>query len=42
MNRKKEELIDSIFKKLKSYETKGIKITKKDIEAFFYFLINKN
>ena len=41
MNKKKEELVDSIFKKLKSYETKGINITKKDVEAFFSFLINK-
>ena len=42
MNKKDEQLINSIYEKLKIFKKDGLKITKKEVEDFFYLLINKN
>tara|TARA_B100000212_G_C27076400_1_gene406195 strand:- start:434 stop:562 length:129 start_codon:yes stop_codon:yes gene_type:complete len=42
MTKKDEELINSIFYKLKSHENKGIKINKQQVEEFYYLLIKNN
>ena len=42
MKRKDEQLINSLYEKLKTFKKEGIRITKKDVEDFFYLLIKKN
>ena len=42
MKKKDEQLINSLYKKLKNFDKKGLLITKKEVEDFFSLLINKN
>ena len=42
MKRNNDQLINSLYEKLKFFKKDGIKISKKDIEDFFYLLIKKN
>ena len=42
MKRKDDQLINSLYKKLKNFKNNGLKITKKEVEDFFYLLINNN
>jgi len=42
MKRKDDQLINSLYEKLKTFKKEGIRITKKDVEDFFYLLIKKN
>ena len=42
MKKKDDQLINSIYKKLKLFKKEGLIISKKDVEEFFYSLINKN
>ena len=42
MNIKDEQLINSVYEKLKNFKKEGLTITKKEVEDFFYFLIKKN
>ena len=42
MKKKDEQLINSLYEKLKFFQKDGLKITKKEVEDFFYLLINKN
>ena len=42
MKRKDDQLINSIYEKLKKFKKDGLSITKKEVEDFFYLLINKN
>ena len=37
-----EQLINSLYEKLKMFKKEGMMITKKEVEDFFYFMINKN
>tara|TARA_Y100001978_G_scaffold106659_1_gene95252 strand:- start:1185 stop:1319 length:135 start_codon:yes stop_codon:yes gene_type:complete len=40
--KKDDELINSIYEKLVIFKKEGLKITKKEVEDFFYLLINQN
>jgi len=42
MNKKDDLLIKALYEKLKIFKKEGMKITKKEVEDFFYSLINKN
>ena len=42
MNKRDNQLINSIYQKLKKFKKDGLTITKKEIEDYFYLLINKN
>ena len=42
MKKKDDQLINSLYVKLKNFKKEGIIITKKEVEDFFYLLINKN
>ena len=42
MKKKDDQLINSIYGKLRIFEKEGFTITKKEVEDFFYFLIKKN
>ena len=42
MKKKDEQLINSLYEKLKNFKKEGITITKKEVEDFFNFLIKKN
>tara|TARA_Y100000589_G_scaffold45217_1_gene38011 strand:- start:226 stop:354 length:129 start_codon:yes stop_codon:yes gene_type:complete len=42
MIKKEDQLINSLYKKLRSFKKEGLQITKKEIEDFFYLLIKKN
>ena len=42
MQEKDDKLINSLYEKLKNFKKEGLKITKKEVEDFFYLLINKN
>ena len=42
MNRKDDLLINSLYEKLKNFNKEGLTLTKKEVEDFFYLLINKN
>ena len=42
MKEKDDQLINSLYEKLKNFRKEGISITKKEVENFFYFLINNN
>ena len=42
MKRKDDLLINSLYEKLKDFKKDGLKITKKEVEEFFYLLIKNN
>ena len=42
MKRKDDKLINSLYEKLRNFKQEGLTITKKEVEDFFYLLINKN
>jgi len=42
MNKKDEQIINSVYEKLKNFKKEGLTITKKEVEDFFYLLIKKN
>ena len=42
MKKKDDQLINSLYEKLKNFKKEGLTITKKEVEDFFYLLINKN
>tara|TARA_Y100001978_G_scaffold109892_1_gene98033 strand:- start:565 stop:693 length:129 start_codon:yes stop_codon:yes gene_type:complete len=42
MKKKDDQLINSLYKKLKNFKKDGLNISKKEVEEFFYLLINKN
>ena len=42
MKKNDDQLINSLYEKLKSFKKEGITITKKEVQDFFYLLINKN
>ena len=42
MKKKDDQLINSLYEKLKNFKKEGFTITKKEVEDFFYFLIKKN
>ena len=42
MKKRDDQLINSLYEKLKNFKKEGLIITKKEVEEFFYFLINKN
>ena len=42
MNKKDEQLINSLYEKLKNFKKEGLLITKKEVEDFFYYLVKKN
>ena len=42
MKRKNDLLINSLYEKLKDFKKDGLKITKKEVEDFFYLLIRNN
>tara|TARA_B100000212_G_scaffold234709_1_gene178517 strand:- start:1169 stop:1297 length:129 start_codon:yes stop_codon:yes gene_type:complete len=42
MKKTDEQLINSLYKKLKNFKKEGLLITRKDVEDFFNLLIEKN
>ena len=42
MKKNDDQLINSLYEKLKNFKKVGLKITKNEVEDFFYFLVNKN
>ena len=42
MKKKDDIIINSLYEKLKNFKKDGITITKKEVEDFFYLLINNN
>ena len=42
MKKKDDELINSLYEKLNFFKKEGLKITKKEVEDFFYLLIKKD
>ncbi len=42
MKKKDDQLINSLYEKLKSFKKDGLLITKQEVEDFFYFLIKNN
>ena len=42
MKEKDDQLINSLYEKLKTFKKVGLKITKKEVEDFFYLLINND
>jgi len=42
MKRKDDQLINSIYEKLKNFKKDGLNITKKEVEDFFYLLLKNN
>ena len=42
MKRKDDQLIKSIYEKLKNFKKDGLNITKKEVEDFFYLLLKNN
>tara|TARA_B100000212_G_C27100240_1_gene416081 strand:+ start:165 stop:293 length:129 start_codon:yes stop_codon:yes gene_type:complete len=42
MNKKDNQLINSLYEKLKIYNKEGLTITKKEVEEFFYLLIKEH
>tara|TARA_Y100001978_G_scaffold53937_1_gene48394 strand:- start:277 stop:414 length:138 start_codon:yes stop_codon:yes gene_type:complete len=41
-NKKDDQLINSLYKKLKNFNKDGLIITKKEVEDFYHSLIKKN
>tara|TARA_Y100001978_G_scaffold60626_1_gene54561 strand:- start:577 stop:714 length:138 start_codon:yes stop_codon:yes gene_type:complete len=42
VKKKDDQLINSLYKKLNMFKKEGLIITKKEVEEFFYLLINKD
>ena len=42
MKKKDDQLINSIYEKLKNFKKDGLLITKKEVADFFYLLIKNN
>jgi len=42
MNKQDDQLINSLYRKLENFKKDGLKITKKEVEDFFYLLIKNN
>ena len=42
MKKRDDQLINSIYEKLKNFKKEGLIMTKKEVEDFFYLLIKKN
>ena len=42
MKRKDDQLINSLYEKLNNFKKDGLMITKKEVEDFFYLLINNS
>ena len=42
MNKKDDHLIKVLYEKLNTFKKEGLKVSKKEVEDFFYSLINKN
>ena len=42
MKEKDDQLINSLYEKLKNFKKEGLIITKKEVEDFFNLLIEKN
>ena len=42
MNNKDNKLVNSLYEKLKNFKKDGLKISKKEVEDFFYLLIKNN
>ena len=42
MKRNDDQLINSLYIKLKNFKKEGLTITKKEVEDFFYLLIKNN
>ena len=42
MKKKDDQLINSLYEKLIKFKKEGLTITKREVEDFFYLLINKN
>ena len=42
MKRKDDQLINSLYDKLKNFKEDGFIISKKEVEDFFYLLIKNN
>ena len=42
MKKKDDQLINSLYEKLKNFKKDGLVITKEEVEEFFNLLINKN
>ena len=42
MIKKDDQLINSLYEKLKIFKKDGLSITKKELEDFYYLLIKKN
>ena len=42
MKKKDDQLINSLYVKLKNFKKEGIIITKKEVEDFFYLFIKNN
>ena len=42
MKRKDDQLINSLYEKLKNFKKYGLITTKKEVEDFFYLLIKNN
>ena len=42
MKKKDDQLINSLYEKLKNFKKDGLTITKKEVEDFFYLLIKNN
>ena len=42
MKKKDDQLINKLYEKLKNFKKEGLLITRKEVEDFFYLLINNN
>ncbi len=42
MKKKDDQLINKLYEKLKNFKKEGLSITRKEVEDFFYLLINNN
>ena len=42
MKNKDYQIINSLYEKLKNFKKEGLIVTKKEVEDFFYQLINNN
>ena len=41
-SKKDEQLINSLYEKLKNFKNEGLTVSKKEVEDFFFLLIKKN
>tara|TARA_Y100001978_G_scaffold164882_1_gene152076 strand:- start:26 stop:154 length:129 start_codon:yes stop_codon:yes gene_type:complete len=42
MKKKDDQIINSLYEKLKIFKEEGLIITKKEVQDFFYLLVKKN